>query len=236
MSIPTFDLSLLPPAALSLRLVGGAIESPRAVSGLTGAIDLSGGGFWTLKLSRVQLFADPAGHRAWLMLDGLLANGVGKVIVPTINDLAMPGAAAGVSGAVGPVPHSDGAMFSDGGGHLGSRVVGEFAAAAARGAATVSLRLLTGGPLVWGVDFSLRHPAKGWRRYRVTEIDSVDGDVWTVGIRPPLREAVPVGQFCDWWRPRCVMRLPAGQSLGWEPEKFWHSTPDVTLVEAMEDV
>lgn len=232
--IPTFDLSLLPPAAVSLRLVGGAIESPRALSGRTGAIDFSGGGFWTLKLSRVQLFADPAMHRAWLELDGLLSGGVGRVIVATINDLVMPGAVAGVEGAVRGVTHSDAALFADGSGHVGSRVVGEFAEAAALGAATLRLRVFGGLGLTTS-SFGTRHPTKGWRHYRIIAIDSVDGDVWTVGIRPPLREATPVGQFCDWWRPRCVMRLQAGQQMGWEPEKFWRSTPDVTFVEAMED-
>ena len=234
--IPTFDLSLLPPSGISLKLAGSAIESPRALSGITGAIDFSAGGFWMLKLKRIQMLADPEQHRAWLELDGLLTGGVAKVYVATPNDVVVPGVAARSRGNVERIRNSDGSSFDDGGQHAASKCIGEFAASASVGSATVQIRVLTGQSLRGGAMFGVWHPTMGWRMHRIVSVDSTVGDVATVWVRPPLRAQVGQGQMVDFYRPRCLMRLQAGQSLGWEPDAKWESTPDVTFVEAMEGI
>lgn len=238
--IPTFDLSLFPPGSISLKLVGGAVESPRALSGLSGAIDFAAGGSWSLKLKKIMILADPRQHRAWLALDGILAGGVAKVNVATVSSIAMPGATPGASrgdtGFVSSIRHEGGVPFSNGAGHSASVCLGEFAAAAEEGAATVKIRILTGQEVVPGPMFGTFDPVKGWRMYRILAVDSVSDGVATVWIRPPLRAGAPAGRLIDFDKPRCVMRLPAGQSLGWEPEADWRFSPDVTLVEAMDAI
>lgn len=234
--IPTFDLSRLPPAAVSIRLAGASIESPRAVSGMTGAIDFSGGGFWVVKLSRIQMFSDPAVHRTWLALDAMLSGGVSKIVIPFPVDIAQPGAVAGEDGIVGPVPHSDGKFYLGGAGHTSPASLAVFGVSAASGDATVTLRHIHGAQPCQGASFGVYHRSYGWRAYRIVSVDSSVGDLHTVWIRPPLRASVAVGQSVDWYRPRCVMRIGASQPLGWEVSGFWKGTPDITFVEAMERV
>lgn len=227
----TWDLSVLPVAGISHSFAGGSIEAPRSQSGLTQVIDLAGGGFWQLKLSRVQMFASEQQHRLYLRYRMVLDGGVGKIVIPLINDLVAPPVMTGV-------PFADGAVHSDGAGHTSSSVVAEFAEDAAVGAGTVTLRVRSGYVPLHDRIFGVLGPLKGWRSYQTGEADDivalVDGSVLvTAPVRPTLREAISAGTPVDFRRPRCVFRLPAGAAMPWEPEKYWSFMPTITFLEAM---
>lgn len=229
MGAPTWSLRELPPAKILHDLVGSSIEAPRSLSGLTQAIDFSGGGYWRLDMKAVQIHNE-VGHRAWLRWRNRLNGGVGTVVVPLLNDIVMVGGEN--------VPFSDGTLHSDGTGHRGADIIAAIGAAAAKNAGTVQILVLAAARALLEADmFSIRHPTKDWRAYAITSIDTVvdvpAGKLYTVGIRPTLREAITAADFVDFWRPRCLMRLSAGKTMAWEPEKFWISRPDVSFVEAL---
>lgn len=231
MTVLTWDFDLLPVAGISHSLVGGAIEAPKSVSGITQVIDFSGGGFWKLDLKKVQLFADRDVHRAYLQMRGELDGGVGRVVVPLINDLVAPSRVSGIT-------HSDGTIYDDGTSYYGSSTVAFISTAASVRATTVTIRVDDGEDPAVPDHFSIYHLTKGWCLYQIKTVDTIvtsgSSRVATVSIKPPLRGAVPSGAFCDFWRPRCTMRLPAGGTMPWDPEKWWVSTPTVSLIEAMD--
>jgi hypothetical protein len=72
---PEWSYELLRPAEqMEIDLVGSAVEGGRGLSGIGGAINTSGGGFWQVKLA-VDLF-EKAEHRFWNKLSGILSGGV----------------------------------------------------------------------------------------------------------------------------------------------------------------
>lgn len=232
MSVPTFDLGLFEPGGFSIDPVGTSVVSPRAVSGAASALDFSGGGFWKVEFKQMTLVS-PEAHREWCRLSALLTGGVRQIIVPLLTDITMPSVPGLPGWVIDGIPFDDGTVHSDGAGHLSGTVLAEVAADAARGAGTVMIRMTNGATLHGGETFSLLHVTRGWRAYRVTEVDAIDGEVHTVGIRPPLRQEAVAGSLADFWRPRVVMTLPAGVTMPWSPTNWWEFHPDITFVEDM---
>jgi len=226
----TWNFDLVPVAGFSHSIVAGAIESPRSMANEGGAIDVSGGGYWQLELRRAQLYGESAeGHRLWLRYRAELDGGAGKIVIPLIDDLL----AAPVA-----TTFSDGTPFSDGTSFVSAAVAAEFATAAPLAAGTVTLAAWGDRLPREGDVFAVDHAGKSWHAYQIRDIDSVvagSGGVSTVtvSIRPTLREATPARAVADFYRPRCVFRLPAGASMAWEPEKYWRATPTVRFVEAL---
>lgn len=217
----TYDLAFLPPQGISVDLLGTSTESPRSLSGITGAIDFSGGGFWAVEMRKIGIF-EPAAHLLYQRYRNHLNGSVRSMLVPIINDWVAP-APDGVASILG---SSDPTSLN-----------ATIAADAALNAGTVSMALPLGGVLVGGETFSIHHPTKDWHAYSIGEIDSVttSGTVTTyvVEIRPPLREAVTSGAEARFYRPLCLMRLRPGTTLPWEPEDWWTFRPTAQFIEVL---
>lgn len=204
--------ALLTPRSERWRLRGVAINGGTSVGGLSPLSRTDGGGLWVgeqniLLHSRAQIKVARA-------IEGLLDGGSGQCVAWSYEE---PFAPAGL--VAGRVTHSNGATFSNGALYLVAptgAVVTEDAALRA-----TSLRIgLVVGSLEGGERFSIVHPTKGRRRYTVTR---VEGD--TATIRPPLREAVVVGEGMDFLRVGCVSRLA-------NPEDFLGSFGVDRMIEA----
>lgn len=157
----------------------------------------TGGGLWVCEMSgiwlrkREQIMAARA-------LDAILDGGLTSIVVGGCESRFATWARP-----TDPVPHSDGAPFSDDTFYAGASPVGTVAADAALRATTLTITLPDGASLMGGEAISINHPTRGQRRYTIARV----GEAGEVTIRPPLREAVTAGTEVDFATGACVMRM-----------------------------
>ena len=239
----TLDLSFLPPGRMTApRIIGGAIEGGAALSGVTLASDVSGGGLVAVDYNDIQVGNSNRDRILFFnRLMNTLQGGIRPVVVPLMTDYFAPCAdslfATPGASPYSLEPFSDGSTFSDGSEFSTPPVTGSIQNVGAAGDGTVTLMVLGGRPLQGGEWFGVIHPSKSYRAYNVTDVDSQSVDshgnvTATVGIRPPLRDATSVGLNVDWWRPRCLMRIKSGADATLDLSQFWYSTPSLAFVEA----
>ena len=185
-TLPVYDLCKLTPAEVTLDVVSSSIEGGRSLSGITQAIDMSGGGYVVATYAGIAILTRDQ-HRYWNELAGILNGSVNAIALPLWTDLLL-----------GAAPDHDGTI-----------------AAAALHATQVSI---THDPadLVPGAWFSISHADPiGPRAYRVHSVGAISAGAYPCEIRPALRAAVTAGTVCNFSRPQCRMRLPAGTTLPW---------------------
>ena len=240
------DLGFLPPGRMTApRIVGGSVEGGSALSGITLASDVSGGGFVAVDYQNIQINNTNRDLVLFFSRNMVaLQGGIRTCVIPLLTDFYAPCAdslftnvfSTGDPGYVltkfsQPVLFSDGSYFSQ------APVSGTIQVAGNPGDGTVTLTVVGGRKLQGGEWFGVNHKTSGFRAYCVTDVDSqsVDGNgnvTATVGIRPTLRDYITVGMIVDWWRPRCTMRIKSGADAALDLSQFWYSTPMLNLVEA----
>jgi hypothetical protein len=179
------------------------------LAGETQLLLKDGGGLWTLDMV-IEVKTAQKGGLIRTLIEGM-DGGVNPVIMPFLSDESRHlGHDPGV-----PVPHSDGALFSDGAGYVGSEVDIVTASAANLRATTLPVTINTSQPM-WGTEaFSIWHVELGPRLYKIVSVPEYSPDAAVLEIRPPLREAVVPGLPLDFERPRCVMKITnAREALG----------------------
>jgi hypothetical protein len=196
----TYDLCKLTPSEISIDVVGIAVEGGRSLSGVTKAINYSGGGFVAATYGGINLIGRAA-LKEWNKIGAMLNGSVRTVLLPLWAD---------------PVAARDGSDNPAGGpGGVDNPTV---AGSSTRPAGSTIIKInLSGGTTVieGGEWFAINHGgALEWRAYRIAEaiIGAPPNDY---RISPPLRAAVDPGVTLDFWRPRCLMRLKPGDSLPW---------------------
>lgn len=194
------------------RLTGGT-----ALSGEEDEIQIDGGG---------RIFADFANgpllerehNLAWRAIKTLADEGA-VFIVPFCDKLHQP------YGNEHLVPHSDNAEFADDTDYSGGSAIATITAPAALRATVITITGAFSQPLIGGEWFSIDHPAKGWRAYRIA---SIDGS--SISFRPPLREAVQAGDEADFSEPRCLMKQQGQASARMEIGRYGEAA--IRFVEA----
>lgn len=236
---PTVPIMYLRPTRASFDNPGSAIDGGVNGIGESISIETSGGGIVTAVYERCVLQAEDTERHEVINWLGARGNGGFRFFnVPIITDFIGPFPV--INGKrrpiVGGIRHSDGSLFSDGAGYSQATVYGEVTEAAALGAGIIKMRVYGASrPLRWSDWFSIYHPTKGWRAYRYWEVISKTEEanpVYTLGIAPPLREAVTVGTRVELARPMCVMKFPKNYTLPWDFEGFWQSRPTLQFTEA----
>lgn len=169
------------------------LKGGTALSGAQDVTSTDGGGRVYAEFADSAVI-DRSTNLAWRALKTVLDEGVVPVVVPFCDIRHTP------YGNAHEVPHSDGTPFSDGTLYSGGGPIGATVGAAILRATAMRISLTGGQPLQGGEWFSIEHPTKGWRAYRIA---TINGD--TVTFRPPLREAVPAGQYVEFRAPRCLM-------------------------------
>lgn len=253
----TIPFDFLKVGEFIVDVIGGSEDGGK--NGLNQSIsrDISGGGDVTITLGNCFVQA-PEEHRVinWL---GARGNGSFRFFnVPILTDWIGPFPtfdrfpAPYVTG----IPHSDGALFSDGSGYSQATVWGKLTADAALNAGIVRMRLYNAPRrLDWSEWFSIYHyqngtSSKGHRAYRFWDIldtaptagyedgvENIEGTAtpyqeYSLAISPPLREATPSGTRVEFARPLCAMKFPVGFTLPWKISGFWRSNPTIQFVEA----
>lgn len=176
----TFDLCLFPPKTVRWRLSGVVIQGGVPVAGAPKASRTDGGGFWVCEMSGVWV-RGPDALRAARAFEARMDHGASSLIVPDRDRHLGPGT-------------------------KNWAVVATVAEAAALRATTLAVEIAVGTPLVGGEHFSIDHPTKGRRMYRVASVEAPEAGVQEITIRPPLRESV-TGETLDFNTPSCTMRL-----------------------------
>lgn len=204
MTIYIWPIELFRAANIQWGLFGRTIQGGQSISGQSQAVRTDGGGLWRATHTGIIL-ATRDEVRAWRAWEAILDGGAANVVVP-MNDTRFAPLPVGVEpGEI--VPHSDDQYFSDDTGYLSSLITAETVGTADLRATTVVLDITVGSALRGGEHFSLDHPTKGRRLYRVVLVTGTVGTQHTVEIRPPLREATTDGMEADFDRPSCTMRL-----------------------------
>ena len=176
------------------RLRGVTIDGGVTVAGSSPRARADGGGVWVAEQSYVAAGRDAI--KAARAIEASLDAGIGRIVVWSHEEPFAPGDLTLAS-----VPHSDGTPFGDGSLYASAPAGATVAADAALRATTLTVVMIS-GVIQGGENFSITHPTKGTRRYR---IKSVDGDQIT--IRPPLREAVEAGSEINFLKVGCVCYL-----------------------------
>ncbi len=235
---PTLDVDFIKPRRMSFDTKGGGMDGGRNGLGESVSIEMTGGGIVVGSYEECLVF-EREEHEYINWLAARLNGSHRFVNVPILSDWMgpFPSDTRGIpKPIVSGVPHSDGALFSDGAGYSQATVYGTIASAGALNAGVISIRLFGAArSLRWSDWFSIYHPTKGWRAYRYWEVQSVTQEtnpVYTLAITPPLREAAPLGQRVEFARPRFVGKFPSGFTLRWDAEAFWQSRPTLQFSEA----
>lgn len=191
------------------RPEGGSITGGVGVGGARQVGFFAGGPLWRLTMSGIVL-ASTEELKAARAVQAALDDGAAVWEIGPDQCWFRP--VADITS--GTVPHSDGTPFSDGSEYAASPVIATVAVGAAERASEITIQISQGGPIIGGEDFSLDHPAMGRRMYRVTSIVSDNGTgLYTLKIRPLLREAVSSLVEADFNNPSCLMRYVSGFDL-----------------------
>lgn len=197
---PTFPVCLFAFDAQEIDLERRTISGGTSINGEEDVIATDGGGRWFADFMDGPLIERET-VLAWRAFTALAEEGVQEIIVPFCDPMHQP------YGNEHLVPHSDDSEFEDETEYEGGGPVASIAADAALRATTVSLNIAFDQELIGGEHFSIRHPTKGWRAYRVRTIVSQSATEAVVTFRPPLREAVTEGEEANFADPRCLMRV-----------------------------
>lgn len=171
------------------------LEGGEAIAGGSDVIATDGGGRVFADFSDGSL-VDRATVLAWRALLAILEEGVTPMVVPFCDRRHQP------YGGEHRVTYGDGTTHSDGTLIAGGGPSASASADAPLRATSLAFSGAFAQPLIGGEWFSIEHPTKGWRAYKVR---TVDADAGTLTFRPPLREAVAVGETIDFANPRCLM-------------------------------
>lgn len=159
---------------------------------------------------------------AWRAMLAMLEEGATAVVVPFCDALHQP------YGGEHTVTYGDGTVHSDGTPFAGGGPFGETTAAAALRATSLSFNGAFSRPLIGGEWFSIEHPDKGPRAYKVR---SIDEDTGALRFRPPLREAIDAGTVLNFSDPRCLMVQDGRASEALSNRR--HTTAAIRFVEAL---
>lgn len=192
-----------------------------ALSGETDVVSTDGGGRVYAEFGDGDLI-DRDKVLAWRALLTILEEGVTEMVVPFCDIRHQP------YGGEHTATYGDGAVHSDGTPFAGGGPFGEATAAAALRATSLQFNGAFAQPLIGGEWFTIVHPAKGPRAYRVR---TVSGSAIT--FRPPLRESVAAGQELDFANPRCLMiQDPEGGKPSSKISNRRHTVAEIRFVEA----
>lgn len=194
MPTPVFPTRLFAFVSREQGIERSTLRGGTAISGAEDIVSTDGGGRVYAEFAGGQL-VDRAQVLAWRSMQAILDEGVSPIIVPFGDKRHTP------YGGEVEVPHSDGTPFSDGGLYFSGGPSAVTVGAAALRATSIRLTVTALQPLIGGEWFSIEHPLKGWRAYRIATI-APDG---TTTFRPPLREAVGDGVAVELSNPRCLM-------------------------------
>lgn len=213
--------SVLPPRNLSVDIAPRNLAGPSSVSGKTQVVS-SDAGLWKISLEQIPVVSDDS-IKTFRAIDTLLEGRLNAIVVPISRFYQPVHPDADTLGLYDPVPHSDGATFSDGTGYVGGSIKVTAAHDAAVRATSLGVLVSYGGDIQPGQHFSLNE-----RLYRIRTFDPASG---AMTFRPPLRDAVTTGTELNFDDPVCRVRLASDDAMNLPLGFGRWSFPTVNFVE-----
>jgi len=222
----------LPVERLRWSLRGVTKESGPTDSGVIQVGRIDGGGWWEAAFEGV-LVEESDEWRTWQALESQLDGGATSCLVTRRVEHTAPWPLVGGVPLMGyaPIPHDDGTFHDDGSGYYQPVIDASIVGSAALRATSLVLRFVYGGPLRGGETFSINHPVKNSRMYRIGTVVLNDAGDSVVTFRPPLREAVTDGTPVEFDRPRCLMRLSTPDGMDIAAQDTWRGSGAPVFVE-----
>lgn len=210
----TFPVHLFNPDSITLKLAGAVITGGESLSGEVDTIKTDGGGYWMIQMADIQLLDDDQ-LRAWQAWEDYLDGGVQRVLVPVPELRTAPRPIAGgvLSSPSQLATTSDDPYFPEALAFGVPWIIATIEGAAALRATQITIDVERGARLKGGERFALTHAVSGRRVYRVMRVLSKAGQLATVNIRPPLREAVVDEQAVDFDWPSMVATMMPDQDI-----------------------
>jgi len=206
MAVPVFPHTLMREAVTDRpRLAGAARSGGRSVSGIYNMSRTDGGGLWAYGLQSIAINTREQ-VMAFEQFATLMAEGARPIIVPVCNRRYKP------TGSTEGYP---------------VRVTSDAPLRATTLIMTKSVFMET---FIGGELFSIDHPTRGPRLYRIIEQHPLDSVTVSTTIEPPLRQAVAANQPLVFDEPLCVMQLAEPTSLQLELRK--HGRPSLNFIES----
>lgn len=223
------------------NLIGSQVNSGQTVSGIFSSARLDGGGAWSASINPFlygsYFSRDGDTHRAYRSFRTIANGGATPVVVPRI-DIIQPWALDAFGNEIRAldtigVPWGEDIQWGDDVNWGGSdRLIHiESATGAALHSTAMRVRILAGGDLKGGEDFSIDHPNKDWHLYEIGTAVPLGSSLWDITFLPPLREAVSIQIPLEFELPRCVMRLTSPASANYKLDAPWFSTPSMNFIE-----
>lgn len=215
------------------ELSGMTLSGGQTASGVMPVARIDGGGLWKSTLTAVGVYTADR-RRAFRAFSAIADGGAQPIILPCIEtyDAPWPIVNGAPQRALPASPHSDGSTFSDGTSYDNSMIAAKVTVQAALRATSLIVQMIAGDNFHGGEHFAIDHPTNRWRLYRVrTAVLNTDG-TWAITFRPPLREAIPLGTFLEFDRPKCVMRLARPDAMDTTFETFWFAQVSPDFIEA----
>lgn len=232
-SLIHYPLDLLFEERLSWEISGSVLSGGQTAGGVFQLARLDGGGFWKALMSDIGFWTDDT-RKTWRALAAHCDGGVQPIVVPVREtiDAPWPTVAGELLTSLPEVAHSDGALFSDGSGYLSNVINATADVDAALRATEMTIAFAVGGALRGGEYFSIEHSYMSHRLYRINRVTDNGDDTFTVKFRPPLRAAVTAGEWIEFDRPKCVMRLATPDAMDTALEAPFFAKPSIAFVEA----
>lgn len=198
---------VLIPVEVMFRIKPMLTRGPASFSGKR-QIGAADAGYWVATLTGFPIVS-PEQILEWRGLIGDLQGGLQDLVISAFDSFQAP-----VVGDLPPIitgiPHSDGALFSDGTGYSQSTIHVKLGDDRALRATSARLIIGEAGPLKRGMYFSrMEQTPVGMRprMYMITKPPEVVGDVANITFLPPLRSDAIGGEELDFADPRITMNL-----------------------------
>jgi hypothetical protein len=218
-----WPFDVLKPRGTSIDPMHRGVSGGVAFSGV-GQDIASDAGVWIASYEQISIRnADQV--RAWDALAVMLEGRLNPVTIRVCRPQARP-RLAGFASLTAPVPHSDGAFFSDGAGYVSRVYAADVAADAALRATTLQLSKIAAFALEVPNAFSI-----GEKYYRISKVVAQTATTATVTIWPPLREAVTNGTPLNFDSPVMRARLATANEMRLTLDLNRFAAPTVNFIE-----
>lgn len=213
---------VLRPQNVAFDIASRSLSAPASMTGAVQVVS-SDAGIWKATFGNVLV----RGRNHVLAFRGianLLEGRLGKILVPLCRGYQplLPA----WQPLYEPVPHSDGAFFSDGSGYVSQVIDVTLAGSAAARAVSAIVNIAVADTLQPGQHFSI-----GERLYRLRTVNYISQTTAAITFRPPLREAASTGVRLEFDDPVCRMRLATDAEMDLELALRRFGAPTVSFVE-----